>query len=146
MSDTPELEPVDIMYGKAEQKPTVEPVAEVDQVPPEITLGKPEETADIPDEDIEAKPAEESVSTDEDENIQVLELDGEEYELDQVRTWKKGHMMQSDYTKKTTTLAEERRTFEAERESGRENLLKEQTEVSNMRDQLAVLVQEETGS
>lgn len=142
MSDTPVLEPVDIMYSKPEQKPTDEPVTEAVQVPP--TLENPADEPKEPEKVVEGEPAEESTSADEDESIQVLELDGEEYELDQVRTWKKGHMMQADYTKKTTTLAEERRTFETERESGRESLLKDQAEVSTMRDKLAVLVQEDT--
>lgn len=37
----------------------------------------------------------------------------------------KGHMMQSDYTKKTQALAEERRKWDEERETGKEQAVKE---------------------
>lgn len=45
------------------------------------------------------------------------EIDGEEVSAEDVKKWKAGHLMQSDYTKKTQALSEERKAFEASREA-----------------------------
>ena len=148
-TENPILEPADHFYTKTNSetpepaekaKPTVEPeVTEADnQDPPEGS-----ENLDNPDEPEVEADSEDSESTDEDETVQVIDLDGEEHTLDDIRTWKNGHLMQSDYTKKTQALAEERKAFEAERDSERENLLKTQSEVASMRDTLEVLVKED---
>jgi hypothetical protein len=135
MSDNPVLEPADKFYTpEAEAEPT-KPTEEVEtaeiQDPPEEAL----ETPDIVSEESEA--------TDEEEDAQYLDLDGKETSLDDVRAWRDGHLMQKDYTQKTQTLAEERKTFEAERSAEREELLKSKSEAAEMRDQLAVLVAED---
>jgi hypothetical protein len=44
------------------------------------------------------------------------DIDGEEVSAADVKKWKAGHLMQSDYTKKTQTLSEERKAFEAKRD------------------------------
>jgi len=145
-TDTPELEPADKLYGKTEveaepAKPTEEAdVTEVvDQELPDGTenLDTREESDDKSDK------AEGLEASDDDENTLYLEIDGKEYDLEEVKKWQSGHMMQSDYTKKTTALKEDRTAFEAERDTSRENLLKTQSEASEMRDQLAVLVAED---
>lgn len=145
-TDNPELGPVEKLYGKPEvPAEPIKPTAEADvtsvavQEPPEGTenLDDPDKTGDKP-----AEPDGSEASGD-DENTLYLEIDGKEYTLDEVKKWQSGHMMQSDYTKKTTTLKGERETFEAERDTSRENLLKTQSEVSEMRDQLAVLIEED---
>lgn len=41
--------------------------------------------------------------------------DTEEATLEEIQEWRKGHMMQADYTKKTQVLADERRQFDQER-------------------------------
>lgn len=43
------------------------------------------------------------------------DIDGEEVSLEDVRKWKSGSMMQSDYTKKTQEVAEERKAVQTER-------------------------------
>ena len=141
-TDNPTLEPGEQIHSKTEvgaehKKPTEEAdvTLKADQEPE--NLDAPSKSDDKSDN------AEGSDATDDDENIQYLELDGKEYDLDEVRGWQNGHMMQSDYTKKTTTLAEERKSFEAESETSRENLLKSQSDVSDMRDKLEVLVLED---
>lgn len=59
----------------------------------------------------------------EDEALPVYyDIDGEEVSLEDVRKWKSGHMMQSDYTKKTQEVAEERKTVQAERKQLSEGL------------------------
>ena len=148
-ADNPDQEPVNQFYKQDETaeaepiKPTDDAVVAevVDQELPDGTenLDGPKESESDKDKDS----AEGLGAADEEENVQYLELDGEEHNLDDVRMWKNGHMMQSDYTKKTTALAEERTTFEAERDTDRENLVKTQSEVSDMRDQLVVLVSED---
>lgn len=87
--------------------------------------------------------AEGSEADDDNENTLYLELDDKEYSLDEIRTMRDGHMMQSDYTKKTTEHAQFAKKERAEIASDRENLLSSQSEVSDMRDQLAVLVAED---
>jgi len=77
------------------------------------------------------------------EEVHYLELDGEEHDLEEVRQWKQGNLRQSDYTKKTTKLADERKRFEAESSNTREQLLKSQTEVTALRDELKALVGED---
>jgi hypothetical protein len=43
------------------------------------------------------------------EQPKEITLDGETYKVEDVKRWKDGHMMQSDYTKKTQELAKEKR-------------------------------------
>lgn len=99
------------------------------------------EKLDIPES--ETPESEESVAKDDEEAALYVEIDGKEHNLEDVRTWRDGHLMQSDYTKKTQALAEERKSFNAERESERENLLQTKAEVTEMQDMLKVLVQED---
>lgn len=40
------------------------------------------------------------------------DIDGEEFTIDEIREWKKGNLRQSDYTKKTTELAKQRKEAE----------------------------------
>ena len=143
-TDNPVVEPADKFYNsdKAEPiVPTAKPVTEAEpQDPPqdEKVLEKPEEVevnAETNTEELEAE--------DESEESQYIELDGKEIDLEDVRKWRESTMMQSDYTKKTTALADERKTFEAERTTEREQLLKSQTEVSELRDQLTALTVED---
>lgn len=120
-------------------KPTEEPdVTKQDNQAPEqdVELDKPVEI------ETEIK-ADKSESDDEEQESHYVEIDGKEIDLEDVRKWRDGHLMQSDYTKKTTALADERKTFNAERDTGREDLLKSQTEVTEMRDLLSVLVAED---
>lgn len=142
MSDNPLVEPAEQFYNTTESEepntPTEEAVVKVAEIqdPPQE-----EEKLENPSED-ETK-LEESESEDEEKETQYLDLDGEETSLDDVRMWKNGHMMQKDYTQKTQAHAKEREDFETERTIERENLLKEKSDVSEMRDQLTVLVAED---
>lgn len=145
MSDNPVLEPAEQFYGKPEESNLEEiaeaPVTEQETQEPEQDVETIEKPAEI---EAEAKTeAEEAEAKDDEETTQYVEIDGKEISLDDVRKGLDSNFMQSDYTKKTTDLADERKSFEAERESDRENLLKSQSEVSEMRDTLAVLVAED---
>lgn len=47
-------------------------------------------------------------------NPNLYEIDGEQVDLDTLRQWKSGHMMQSDYTRKTQELSQQRQTLETQ--------------------------------
>jgi len=136
MTDNPVLEPAEKFYGKTGDseptKPTDETVTkQVEEPEQEVEkLDTPEKSEEIEPEDSEKESL-------------YLDLDGTETSLEDVRKWRDGHMMQSDYTKKTTTLSDERKTFESERDTTREDLLKSKAEVSELRDTLQALVQED---
>jgi hypothetical protein len=144
-TDNPVVEPANRFYKSTE---TEEPVA-----PTEESVTTAESQAPPQDEEVLDKPAEveanaetkaeELESDNEVTESQYVEIDGKEIDLNDVRKWRDGHLMQSDYTKKTTELADERKTFEAERTTERENLLKEKAETTEMRDMLTVLVAED---
>ncbi len=143
MSDNPIVEPADKFYttDSVEAEPSA-PAVQAEVTKQEIQ--EPEQEVEKLDNPVKVKAeTEESESEESEQESQYLDLDGAEVGLDDVRKWRDGHMMQSDYTKKTTTLADERKTFEAERESERENLLQAKSEVSEMRDTLSVLVAED---
>ena len=144
-TDNPTTEPADVFYNKPESTEPVEPT-----VDPDITKAEAQEPQqEVEDlekpEEAEAKAkaeAEESEADDEGEDALYVEIDGEDHNLKDVKKWRDGHLMQSDYTKKTTDHARNVETWNAERDSERENLTKERSEVSDMRDQLSVLVSE----
>jgi hypothetical protein len=117
-------------YGKAAApvEPTkAEPVVDTEEVTPPKDEGAESEQLDADD----SEPA------------LVLELDGKEYDLTEVRKWQKGHLMQSDYTRKTMALADERKAFEAERKTEREQLQQAKAEIAAMKDTLQVLTAED---
>lgn len=137
MSDN--LSGTEIFYGKTEEAEPVEPAAT------EVTepVAEPEqEVKEGESADKEAvKTESESGELEAEADIQesYIELDGEEINLEDVKKWRDGHLMQSDYTKKTTAVAEERKELKSEREQ----LLKKETEVNEMKDQLKVLIGED---
>jgi len=139
MSDNPIVEPADKFYSKAEPEP-IQPteeatIANADQDP------QPNEELEAPAED--NTNAEELNADDDSEATQYLELDGKEHDLAEIRKWRDQGLMQKDYTKKTQSLSDERKSFETERATERENLLKSKTEASEMQDLLKVLVDED---
>ncbi len=48
----------------------------------------------------------------------MVEIDGEKVSLDQVKEWKKGHMMEADYRRKTQELAEAKREIARAKQAG----------------------------
>jgi len=111
MSDS--LENVTDQLAFLKSKRTEEPQSE----PPEDSLEQ--ETADeVINEVIDEKVSEESDDTSQPEvNDEELEgvylIDDEEVTLGQIREWKKGNLRESDYTRKTQDLAEQRKLYEA---------------------------------
>lgn len=64
------------------------------------------------------EPAENTIETNVEPTVETPEvpskydIDGEEFTVDEIREWKKGNLRQSDYTKKTTELAKQRKEAE----------------------------------
>lgn len=76
--------------------------------------------------------------SDEDEDFYV-EYKGREISLKDIDEWEQGHLRQSDYTRKTQDLANERKAFESERESFKEK----QSKLDDYITRLEVAVKEE---
>jgi len=98
-------------------------------------LNSPEDRPATPDEELEAVDVSddgtlsdeveedevEELEQEEDEQPEALsddeesyfDIDGEEITLSQIREWKGGNLRQSDYTRKTTDLAEQRKALDA---------------------------------
>lgn len=126
--DNQAIEPIDnatLFYSTDDAeplKPTVDAVEEA-----------PEEAEEVEQVDSEELEAEEETEEAEEEETLYLELDGEEFSLDEVKQWKAGYMMQSDYTKKTQAIADERKALEKEKEA-----------LTDLSSQLEVLVAEDS--
>jgi hypothetical protein len=126
-TDNPVMEPADVFYGTAEaedsqEQPEAEAVTESED---QEALAEDAEIDGQPEteDEVESEESEESEGDDEaevtedgEQELVYLDLDGKEVDLDEVRQWRDGHLMQADYTRKTTELAEERKALQTERE------------------------------
>lgn len=120
---------LDLFYNEDSSEPET---AEVD-VSEEDSAGTPEATDAIETDEAEAEAEVESEVNDETEGDDdseelVYEIEGEQITLKELKELKEGGLRQSDYTKKTQALAEERKTLDAERQKFAE--LNEQLESS----------------
>lgn len=137
--DNQVIEPSDVFYPNPEaeteplEKPTEEAEGEQDPEQDESELENSEEQSES--EELEAEEGE----TDNEEDALYVDLDGEEHSLDEVKKWKAGHLMQSDYTKKTQALAEDRKALNEDRES----FNGEKSKLADLSAQLEVLVAED---
>lgn len=103
--DSPEQPP------EVEHDPVQEDVQEVVQESVQEPDIAQEETSNAEvDQSNEAH--DEPVLESEDAEELYLQLDDREIPLSKIKEWEHGHMMQSDYTRKTQALAEERKAFE----------------------------------
>lgn len=116
-SDTSAMNPD--MFYQAEPEPVVETTSPTDeaptQEPEQVEEAEPVEKEVLESEDEETEVESEESEPELNDNEQFFQMDGEDISLEQVKKWKKGDMRQSDYTKKTQKLADERRVFEADR-------------------------------
>ena len=115
---------------------SVETPAEVDELQPEEIEGQ--ETAQQTDDDsTEAEEEAETLDADDEEQESLyLDLDGEEINLDDIRTWKKGFMQEADYTQKTQKVAEQRKSLEAGEAKQKEALDNLQSHIDIAKDML----------
>jgi len=148
-TDNPVLEPADVFYGTTEATEPKEPTETeaVTNGDDQDAEGETLET-DQPGESEEENQdeSEETVSEDEseaeedgDQELVYLDLDGEEVDLNDVRKWRDGGLMQSDYTRKTQELAEERKGVKAQAEEN----AKLHTTLSDLQAELQALVGED---
>jgi len=146
-TDNPILEPAAVFYGTPETLEPKEPT-EVDDVTNGDDLTAEVEEPEVIDqeEEVNADDSEESVSEDEEidteggeQELTYLDLDGKEVDLNDVRKWRDGHLMQADYTQKTTLLAEDRKAITAEREE----LTTAMSEVANLKAEMQALIEED---
>ena len=110
------LDRIKAVRGNAEPNEPTEELIAVEVKPDEAeTIEEVEAPAETVTE--EAEPVELAAAEEPEDNTEelFLDLDGEEVNLNTVRDWKNGSMMQADYTRKTQALADERKTFEAEK-------------------------------
>lgn len=77
--------------------------AELDQPTEELEVG---EEADVEETEADESESDDDDSETEHSGAELLSLDGEEVDLDTVRKWKNGHLMQEDYTRKTQAISE----------------------------------------
>ena len=56
-------------------------------------------------------------ATEDEQSALVYDIDGEEVSAAEIKKWKSGHLMQSDYTRKTQKLAEERAKHQTDRDA-----------------------------
>lgn len=96
-----------------EAEPTEEPTEEAKDLTegPETEESEEVEAQDTDESEEDGEP-EDSEETDDEDSDLYLELDGEEVPLSQVKEWKQGYLRQSDYTKKTTDVANQRKANE----------------------------------
>jgi hypothetical protein len=148
-SDNPVVEPADIFYKTADAEELLEqPEAEAvtkesatQSAEEEAETETPEAEVDNTKESEEAESeSEEAEAESEEEELVYLDLDGEEVSLDDVRKWKNEGLMQSDYTKKTTELAQERKVVEAK---GAE-LTELSTQVASLHAELQAALEEDS--
>lgn len=107
--------------AKAEPTEVTEAV-DVSEEAPETEEETTEEVEAVEEseETEEAEEAAEVESEIDDQEELYVEIDGREVSLSEIKEGLDGGLRQSDYTRKTQALAEERKAFEAEREAFRE--------------------------
>lgn len=134
--ETPSWNP-DMFYNQAEPESN-QPTEEANnQAPDEVEVVEdrdeqrlPEETQDdIETEETETEESEPQLS-DEEYYVELSQKDGDarEVSLKQIKEWEKGYLRQSDYTKKTQKLADERGLFEADRQGEVNKIVAEKLE------------------
>lgn len=104
---TPDEAPAD------DEQPVEDSEAQTDEEPAEDEVEEAEETTDDTDEAEEEPGKQDDQSPDEDPEIDM----GNGRQPVRLSELKKGYLRQSDYTKKTQALAEERKAYEAERQA-----------------------------
>lgn len=95
-------------------EPTEELKAEEVETEVEAETDEAEEQESEQDQSDDTSSGDES-ETEEEEELYV-HIDGEQVSLDKIREWKSNGLMQADYTRKTMSLADERKDVKGERE------------------------------
>lgn len=113
------LKRISTSRGNSEpEQPTEDPQAvdvdEPEEVETPEIAGEEAETGESIVEEVESADTE-SAPIEEPEEFYV-DIDGREITFSQIKEWEQGHLRQSDYTRKTQGVAEDRKSVEADRE------------------------------
>ena len=104
---------------------------------PVVTEELADDAAEI--EEVEASDEPATTETNDDEDLYVS-IKGREINLKDIEEWEQGNLRQSDYTKKTQELSEQRKTFDAEKEA----LTSQQVKLQGSIATLEAIIAEET--
>lgn len=105
----------DLLARISEARNPTEPLEPTeDPSPVDVSEEMPEEAIAESEEEAETLEAEELSETTEELEDLIYEIDGEQFTLSEIQSWKKGHMQEADYTQKSQANAELRKTYEAE--------------------------------
>lgn len=107
----PNQEALDLL--KEKRRVTEEPVEPTEGDEAETAEDEVEPEAEIESEEAETEESEDLTIEDDDEGPGYYLIDGEQVTQDQIKDWKNGALRQSDYSKKTMDLAEQRKVYEA---------------------------------
>ena len=117
LTDNAEMQPEDLFYGKQEKAEVVAEEQEAkDPVQEPADEEQAEEVSNEKDEDSIAEADDDPEGTKPPENTDeelYVDIGGREITVKQIKSWEEGDLRQSDYTKKTQALANDRREFEA---------------------------------
>lgn len=145
--ETPVWDP-NMFYNQTEPEPTVEPTEEVEPKEPENVQPEPTEPEVIEEVEEEEQGSEESEPelSPAEQFVDIPSKNGDfrEVSLEQILIWEKDGLRQSDYTKKTQKLADERRAFEADREGEVQKIVSQRLEsVDGLITELETLIQQQ---
>ena len=129
------FEAVEAMYPEPEGQPEAETEEAQEAEPVESTeeeAAEPEQTAESEDADPEASEEPQHLAIDEygDLTIPVI-IDGQEQKVS-LKEAAKGYQLQSDYTRKSMALAEERKAFEAQQAEMTEAMNRQQEQLAQL--------------
>lgn len=105
-----------INQARSEPEP-LEPTDETESIdiePEDIELEESETVDETMEESSEIEPDE---SEEQQDDEIYVDFNGREVSFSQIKEWEQGHLMQSDYTRKTQKLADERKSLEARQEA-----------------------------
>lgn len=118
--DNSAMKPSDIFYGTTPESAESDATSTTDEVVTETLVDETTpaesevEVDELETEESEAEGKQEEGEDNQDEGL-YIDLDGEEVSLDDIKSWKSGHMMQADYTRGKQEVAKERTALEADR-------------------------------
>lgn len=147
-SQSPLVETADLFYGttevaeaepveaQAEAEPTEE--ANTTDKEPEVSTEESEEISND-DNDTETEGSEDTKPEEQkfDNSEMYVEINGKDVSVEQLLEWESKGLRQSDYTKKTQVLAEERRAYESDRDGVVNDIVSEK--ISSYKDNMALM-------
>ena len=104
------LERIKALNSTEDRPATTDEEIEAVDVSDEDTLSDEVEVDEVEELEQEEEAQPEALS---DEEESYFDIDGEEITLSQIREWKEGNLRQSDYTRKTTEVADQRKALDA---------------------------------